>query len=240
MKVFLIILGAFLLLFSFILSLRVKVIVEADESARVYLKILFFKIKLFPSDPKPPKLSDYTPKKIAGREAKQKKNEESKLKQKQKKDAKKEAKKKAKKEAEEKAKAEGKTAEKKKMTPTDIIELVQLVTALIGTFFVKFGRRLRLDLTRIHITVAAEDPAAAAISYGVICQSVAYLVEILDSVTNIRPKDERDIQVRTDFLSDKPSVEIQAAASLRVWHVFDILFGVALRFVKEKFLKSNK
>lgn len=235
MKIFLIILGALLLLFTFILSLRVKVIIEADDSVRAYLKVLFFKIKLFPQDKKTPRLSDYTPKKIARAEAKAKKKEEAKLKQKKKKEAKKQAKK----EAEKKAKEQSKEKKKKKLTPADILELVQLVTVLIKTLFSKFGQRLRLDLTKIHITVASEDPATTAIEYGVICQSVAYLVEILDTVTNVSPVENKDIGVHVDFLSDKPSVDIQAAASLRVWHVFDILFGVAFKFVKEKFLKSN-
>lgn len=238
MNIFLIILGAFLLLFTFILSLRVKITIVANEQAQAFLEVLFLKIKLFPKDQKPPKLSDYTPEKIAQREKKAKKKEEKRLKQQKLKEEKKKQKK-AKKEAQKKAEEQKQDKKKKRLTLSDINELVKLVSALVGTLFSKFGRRLRIDLTKVHIVVASDDPALTAIEYGVICQSVAYLVEILDRITNITPKEEKDIGVHVDFLSDKPSVDICVSASLRVWHVFDILFSVAIRFVKEKILKTT-
>ena len=228
---FLIIFGLLLLLIIGIMLLRVQVIIEADTSARVYLKILFIKIQLFPKVNKPPNLKHYSPKKIAKREAKQKKKEQAKLK----KNALKEQKKKEEKEKEKELSAAEK--KKKKMTLSDITELIGLVMTLIKTFFLRFGKRLRLDLTRIHITVASEDAAKTAIEYGAVSAGVACICEILDSSLNIRPKGTKDIQVRADFLSEEPTVDIVASASLRVWHVFDILFAVAIAFVKKKILK---
>lgn len=221
---------AFLLLLAGILSLKVKVIIEANEEARVYLKILFIKIKLFPQDKKPPKLSDYDPKRLAKQEEKNKKKEEAK----QKKKAEKEKKKKEKKEKEKNS-----PTPKKKMSLSDILDLVQLVLKLAKTFFVRFGKRLRLDITRIHITVASDDAAATAIMYGAVSQGVGVLVDFLDKIFNIKPDKNKDIQVYADFLSEKPHVDIKVAASLRVWHVFDMLFSVAFKFVKEKLLKTK-
>ena len=73
--------------------LRIRITIEADTTARVYLKILFFRIKLFPKEKKPPKLKHYTPKKIAKREAKKQKKAEAKLNKKLKKKQKKQQKK---------------------------------------------------------------------------------------------------------------------------------------------------
>ncbi len=216
-----------------IMFLRVKVIIEASESATVYLKILFIKIKLVPSERKKIKLKDYESKKFKKRTEKEKLKE---LKKQQKK-AEATAKKKKKKEA---AKEKAKENPKPKKSPSEIIDLVGLVAKLVGTFFTRFAKRLRLDLTKIHITLGGEDAASTAISYGVVCQSVEYLVAALDKITNIKPSTDRDIKVYANFLSDKTEVDIKLAASLKVWHVFDMLFSVALKFVKEKFFKDMK
>ncbi len=224
----LIILGLLLLIIVGIMLVRVQVIIEADTSARVFLKILFIKIQLFPKEQKQPNLKHYSPKQIAKREAKKKRKADAKQRKKAKKEQKKQ---------QEKANAPAEKKKKKKMTIADITELISLVISLAKTFFLRFGKRLRLDLTRIHITVASDDAAKTALQYGAVSAGVACLCEILDSNLNVRPNGVKDITVNADFLHDEPSIDIVASASLRVWHAFDILFALALDFVKKKLLK---
>ncbi len=225
----------FVLLFLIValMFLKVKVIIEASDSATVYLKILFVKIKLVPSERKKVKLKDWTSKKYRRRQEKDKLKE---LKKQQKKARSSEKKKKKKDEAKKKAE----TKPKPKKSPSEIVDLVGLVAKLVGTFFGRFSKRLRLDLTRIRITVGGEDAAKTAISYGIVCQGVSALISVLDSITNVSPKSNRDIVVDANFLSEKTEIDIVLAASLRVWHVFDMLLSVAIKFVKEKYFKDYK
>ncbi len=233
MNIVLPILGVLFFLIVALMFLRVTVIIEADESARVYLKILFVKIKLVPGERKKIKLSKYKSKKFKSQQEKEKLKE---LKKQQKKEQA-AAKKKKKKEAAKQKELENPKPKQKKSV-SDILDLVGLVGKLVGTFFSRFAKRLRLDLTRIHITLGGEDAASTAISYGIVCQSVQYLVAGLDNITNIKPKNKKDIQINANFLSDKTEIDIKLAASLRVWHVFDMLFAVAVKFVREKFFKN--
>ena len=227
MEIFLTVLGILLLLICAIMFLRVSVIIEADESVRVFLKILFIKIKLVPKERKKIDPRDFEAKKFKRRQEKEKKKALAKQKSKAKKDAKK------------KQKKELAKQQKKKMSVSEIMDIVGLVSKLVGTFFVRFAKRLRLDLAKIHITVGGEDAASTAISYGVVCQGVAVIVELLDRITNVTPAKDKDIAVNVDFLSEKTKLDIKLSASLRVWHVFDMLFSVAIKFVKEKFLGNN-
>ena len=232
MEIFLTVLGILLLLICAIMFLRVSVIIEADESVRVFLKILFIKIKLVPKERKKIDPRDFEAKKFKRRQEKEKKKALAKQKSKAKKDAKKKQKK-------ELAKEKAKEQQKKKMSVSEIMDIVGLVSKLVGTFFIRFAKRLRLDLAKIHITVGGEDAASTAISYGVVCQGVAVIVELLDRITNVTPAKDKDIAVNVDFLSEKTKLDIKLSASLRVWHVFDMLFSVAIKFVKEKFLGNN-
>lgn len=231
MDIFLTVLGIILLLICAIMFLRVSVIIEADESARVFLKILFIKIKLVPKERKKVDPRDFEIKKFRRRQEKEKKKALAKQKSKSQKDAKKKQKK-------ELAKQKEKEQPKKKMSASEIVDLVGLVSKLVGTFFVRFAKRLRLDLAKIHITVGGEDAASTAITYGVVCQGVAVVVDALDKITNVTPAKDKDISVGVDFLSDKMKLDIKLAASLRVWHVFDMLLSVAIRFVRERFLNN--
>ncbi len=226
MYIFLIVLGIILLLLGSLMFLRASVIIEADEGARVYLKILFFKLRLYPKEKKRIRLKDYSTKRFKRLAEKEKKKSESKQK------------KKASKQAKKQKKTSAQDGKKEKMTLSDITDIVLLVRKLAQTFFAKFGKHLHLDITRVHVTVAGEDPASTAIFYGIVCQSVAYLVELLDNITNLCPKEDKDIAVNADFFATKPSVNIKLAASMRVWQAIDIAFSIAYKFVKERFLKQ--
>ena len=208
-------------LIAALLLLRVKIVIEYQEELTLYIRILFFKIKIIPKKEKKIKISDYTKKKIAKR---QKLSEEKEKKKKQKK---------AEKSA---AKAEAKKNPKKKEKPP-ILDTIRLIRVLLSIFLKRFFGHLRIDLARLNITVAADDAAKCAIMYGYICQSVAYTVELLDRFTNLRRNDNTEISVTPDFTSEKLAVDIHIAFSLTIGQVFDILFKTAFGFVKNKLEK---
>ncbi len=221
MTVFLTILSVLLFLFIGILLLRYELIIEADTDARVFLKILFLKIPLYPKSRKKPKLRDYTQKNLSKKEKKEKRKA------------------KAKKAKEYRSGQNKKNAAhsktKEKMTAADIIELLQLVTVLARTFFLKFTHHLQINMTKVHITVASEDAAKTALTYGAVSGAVACLLELLDNTVKVKPNAKKDIEVKADFLSEASSVDIVASASLCGWQALSIAFSLAISFVKQKF-----
>ena len=86
--------------------------------------------------------------------------------------------------------------------------------------------------------MATGDAASTAILYGVVIQSVAYIIEILNSTTNLKGLKRADIAVNADYLSESTSVDMKFVFSLRVWHIFSILFGVIGKAIK-KFIETS-
>ena len=86
----------------------------------------------------------------------------------------------------------------------------------------------------MKINIATGDAAQTAIMYGVVVQSVSYIIEILQRVTNLDNLNKSEIQVNTDYLSEKTSADVLIKFSLRVWHLFDILFHIAFGYFKYK------
>ena len=87
-----------------------------------------------------------------------------------------------------------------------------------------FGKRLRVDIHRIDITVATGDAAKTAITFGYVCQGVAYIKEILDRYLNIRypAKRQEAIAVRVDYLAEKSIFTVHMAFHIRVWQVISL------------------
>jgi hypothetical protein len=74
--------------------------------------------------------------------------------------------------------------------------------------------------------------------YGAVVQSVAYIIELLDKVTNVDGLEKADIDVKADYLSEKTAFDLCFVFSIRVWHLFDILFGVIGRAIK-RFISTD-
>lgn len=135
----------------------------------------------------------------------------------------------AKKPAERKAKAPAKPAEK-----IPLGEKIDIVLALVKKLCKKLCRHLRLDVSHIVITIGADDAASAAITYGIVSQSVAYLLAFLDAHLNIRKKRRGEIAVRCDFTAARTACDIRITASLAVWQLLDIGVSLAYNYFKGK------
>ncbi len=221
------------LFFVFILSLKANVILEFDDELRVVLRVLCFNIVLAPAkEKKPIGLKDYTfekhQKRLRGNYQKYVKKQEKKEKKKVKKDAAKAVKK-------EKKKAEKDLPKKPKRS---ILDWVNIAGAVIGALFSKFAKRLHIKVARLNIKVATGDAASTAIMYGAIIQSVSYIIEILDRITNLDGVEKAEISVEPDYLSESMTLDLKFVFSLRVWHVFNILFGTIGRAIKKFFETS--
>lgn len=135
----------------------------------------------------------------------------------------------AEKPSEKKAKPSAKPAEK-----IPLGEKIDIVLSLLKKLCKKFFKHLRLDVSHIVITVGADDAASAAITYGIVSQSVAYLLAFLDAHLNIRKKRRGEISVRCDFTAERTVCDIRITASLAVWQLLDIGISLAYNYFKGK------
>ena len=122
----------------------------------------------------------------------------------------------------------------KKTQDAGIDEKISVIIKLLGLLFSRFFKHLRLDVSKILITVGGDDAASTAIIYGIVSQSVAYLLEYLDSHLKISKKRKGEIDVRCDFTSENTVFDIKLSASLSVWQILDIAITLAYNYLKGK------
>ena len=95
-------------------------------------------------------------------------------------------------------------------------------------------QNLRIDISRIIIIVGASDAAKTAITYGIVSQAVSYLLEGIDSITNVRRKFRSEVNVIPDFTQREITVDIKLQLSITMWALLTVAPRVALASMLKK------
>ena len=204
----LIIIFSIIVLLALLLSLKITLRITYEDSLRVYLKVFFVKTRLYPSKKKEKKYPHSMSKRKA-RKIKDSLQKKSKPKKKKKK-------------------------EEKPIEKNDLISIVSITTNFVKNFISTFTRAVRVKFSRMHITVASEDAATTAILYGAITQSVNVLFPLIDNIKSVKKLPSgKELSVRADFLTDKPTVDIDINLYVRVGGALKALFSAGIRTFKK-------
>ena len=133
--------------------------------------------------------------------------------------------------AKKQTKAENKTSSAEmEDEPGTMKILLRIVGEVLDTFFGK----LRVKIARLCITVGGPDAAKTAISYGIVSQSVAYLLELLANKTKFSRKKNTLVSVTPDFLARKTTADLLIVFQLRLVDLIATGIVLLIRFIKEK------
>lgn len=226
----LIVLLSVILFFWLIGMISARLVLAYNDTLKLYLKILFFKIKIVPKPPKKISLRKYSLKRYRKSIEKERKKQ-----------AKKDGKKKEKQQKNEAvSKKKTSNASDNKKSINDILELLNTVSAVVKKVLASFGKHLKIKTVRLRITVATGDAAKTAVVYGAVCQAVTYVMEMLYNIAGFTVSKSGEVTIVPDFVSERSSADIKIIFKLRVWHVFAMLLSGAIAFIKKKVLNTNK
>ena len=76
--------------------------------------------------------------------------------------------------------------------------------------------RLRTVIHRFDVTVGGSDVAKTAVTYGIVSQSVSYLLELLDCKTRLKIADPALLSGRCDFIAEGLSFAADLTIKLRI------------------------
>ena len=202
------------LLIALLLSTKVLLHIRYEESLTVYLRVLFVKIRLYPSE----KEKKRYPHSMSKRKAQRIKDS---LKKKQKGEPKK------------KKKRKSKEKEKEPKEAPDLISILSIITSFVKSFLRLFAGSVRIRSSRLHIVVAAEDAADTAIAYGALTQAVNLLFPMLDGIKTFKhlPRG-KELSVRADFLSDTPKIDADVELYIRAGSALKAVCLAAIRAFK--------
>lgn len=229
----LIIIGSILLFLALLICVPLTATLVYDTEFKAYARVLCVRVKLFPRKKKkkrgPHSMSRRKAAKIlaAIEKKKQKKKEKAKKKQ-----IKKEEKK-------------AKEAEEGKKSISEILDTVSDITSLATDALGRFGKRFRVKISVLKITVATPDAAKTAIAYGAIQSALAQLYATLGQAKRFKLPKQSNFALDADFSKEEPSAEIKIHFSFSIFAMIAAAAGAFIsRFIrkaKEKaYVKAKK
>ena len=131
------------------------------------------------------------------------------------------------------AKHSAEVEKKKGVSPIKVVwEIREAVLSLIK----KTMNRLHFKFARLYIEVGCEDAAKTALVYGAVTQGVAYLLEILDNISNVEISRFSDVNVTSNFISTKSKAECKITLYIRVFSALLVLINL----IKTYFTYNSK
>ncbi|MCD8086143.1 MAG: hypothetical protein LUF28_07470 [Clostridiales bacterium] len=193
------------------------------DGLTVLVRVLCFKIKVFPRPEK-------TPEQQAADEEKKKKAEEKKKKAEEKRKAKEE---KHKARAEQKAKKKKKQPEQEQAQKPKKGGSLQLILKMIPAALETLGdlkNVLRFDDLYVHYTIAGQpDPAGAARMYGMICAGGGAVTALLENNLRIR---RREVSAWVDFTTTEALVYVRLTITMSVGRLLRFLVAAGIKFLR--------
>ena len=198
-----------------VLFWRVHIIFVCNSALQIKLRTFFINITLFESKSiRKPKKRKYTKRAIKKRYDKAEKA----LQKKRKKAA--------------KASEDGDGKKFNFKFPDDVEDLLDALSIFFKELLSPVFRNTRLRFKRFNLTVASSDPADTAIRYGVISQSVAYFLAILEGNFKLSGREIRKVKIDCDFLAEKTTFDLHMYISVGVWKFIYILIRGAIKLFK--------
>ncbi|MCD7945164.1 MAG: hypothetical protein LUF81_00870, partial [Clostridiales bacterium] len=117
--------------------------------------------------------------------------------------------------------------QKKGGLPLPLMDLISLAIDAVGQLL----SRLQIDTLEIRYTIAGkDDPANAAIQYGMICAGAGGLVPVMENTFYCIKC--RDIDARVDFDTRESLIWLRLALSIRIGQVLSIALRLGWRFLR--------
>jgi hypothetical protein len=122
----------------------------------------------------------------------------------------------------------------------NINDVIKTIRLILSTFFDRFAKFLTVRAVRLKIGVATGDAASTAILYGVVVQSVAYLLELIDNITHLKSLRYSDLNVYPDYTSESFTADIKIVLTLPVWCTLSLLFRTGIYSIDKDKDKEKK
>ena len=120
--------------------------------------------------------------------------------------------------------------------PSTMSLILRIVGGVLDTFFGK----LRVKIARVNIVVGGPDAAKTALTYGIVSQGVAYLMELIATKTKMTRARNTCVSVVPDFLASKTTADLLIIFRLRLIDLLSTGIVFFIRFMKEKTASSPK
>ena len=129
--------------------------------------------------------------------------------------------------------------EQKKKSLEEILDLVSMLSGAVGKLLASFGKHLRVKAMRVHVVVGGDSADKTATTYGMICQALSYALGPLTELRGFKIH-KNEVSCKADFLADASTFDVEIRLSLRLWHLFAMVFAALCSIIRHYFNKFTE
>ena len=131
-------------------------------------------------------------------------------------------------------KAEASTKSEEPKKEDTVVSKLWAIRKVLLTTIEKFLGKVHFKFVKLNAVVGCENAAATALLYGAVSQGVAYLIEVLDNISNVDISKRSEISVKSDFVSQKSSLDGKIVLYISVVHLLYVLAEFLKKMLKSK------
>ena len=102
---------------------------------------------------------------------------------------------------------------------------ISLLSELFEKIIFPIIRSSRIRFKYFRLSVSSGDPSDTAILYGVLCQGVSYLLNVISQNAKMSPRQLRKVKLECDFISEKTTFDVHLVLSVSIWKLISLLAG---------------
>ena len=131
-------------------------------------------------------------------------------------------------------KAEASTKSEEPKKEDTVVSKLWAIRKVLLTTIERFLGKVHFKFVKLNAVVGCENAAATALLYGAVSQGVAYLIEVLDNISNVDISKRSEISVKSDFVSQKSSLDGKIVLYISVVHLLYVLAEFLKKMLKSK------
>lgn len=125
------------------------------------------------------------------------------------------------------------TSTKKRATP-NLKENLEMILALLKKLYAETRGNIKIHFRKMHIYVGTDDAAKTAILYGIIVQSVSYILNLVEEKFTHVKRRRGDVSVEPDYTSGQCSADIDLICTVKIRRAISMALSMLLAYNKER------
>jgi hypothetical protein len=131
-----------------------------------------------------------------------------------------------------KQKKKARIASGKQVAP-NLKENLDMILALLKRLYEVTRGRIGINFRKMHLRVASGDAAKTAILYGVIVQSVSYILNFVEEKFTHVKRSPGAMSVEPDYTATQSGAEIDLICKVKIRHAISIAVSMLMAYTKE-------
>lgn len=122
----------------------------------------------------------------------------------------------------------------------NLVENLQMILALVKKLYSVTRGNIKIKVRRMHLRIASADAAKTAVTYGVVVQSAAYLLEWIEThFTHIKRRPGA-MTIEPNFLSETTTSDIDISFSIKLRKAVSIGLAMYSTYKEERKIALEK